>query len=275
MTSTGSYDIQQHNVTPEAELQRLKTQATIIWKKEARTLEWFGLKDGMSVVEVGSGPGFTTEQLCTLLPNSEITTVELDPFMVQQAQTYLKDKGGDRVNFVQASITETGLPDNRFDFVFARLIFQHIPEPVAAATEIRRILKPGGKLVIVDTDADLYGLFDPPNGDFAMAIDKFSQASAALGGNFRIGRYLWRILQEAGFENLDLEAVVTHSDELGMDPFAIHPLNVTLFLRLVKMGLMTEEELASLSQSREDFLASAHPFVLLIWLMACGAKPAH
>ncbi len=275
MTSTGSYDIQKHNITPEAELQRLKTQATVIWKKEARTLEWFGLKDGMSVVEVGSGPGFTTEQLCTLLPNSEITTVELDPFMVQQAQTYLKDKGSDRVNFIEGSITDTGLPDNSFDFAFARLIFQHIPEPVAAAKEIRRILKPGGKLVIVDTDADIFGLFDPPTPSFAVAIDKFSQASGALGGNFRIGRYLWRVLQEAGFENLDLEAVVAHSDELGIEPFAIHPLNVTLFLRLVKMGLMTEEEFASLNQSREEFLASDNPFVLLIWLMACGAKPAN
>ena len=174
MTSTGSYDIQKHNVTPEAELQRLKTQATIIWKKEARTLKWFGLKDGMSVVEVGSGPGFTTEQLCTLLPNSEITTVELDPFMVQQAQAYLKDKGGDRVNFMQASITETGLPDNSFDFVFARLIFQHIPEPVAAAKEMRRILKPGGKLVIVDTDADMYGIFDPPNPGFLFWVVTFA-----------------------------------------------------------------------------------------------------
>ncbi|ACB53110.1 unknown [Crocosphaera subtropica ATCC 51142] len=275
MTSTGSYDIQKHNITPEAELQRLQTQATVIWKKEARTLQWFGIKDGMSVVELGSGPGFTTEQLCSLLPNSEITSVELDPFMVQQAQNYLKDKGGDRVNFVEGSITDTGLPDNSFDFAFARLIFQHIPEPVAAAQEIRRILKPGGKLVIVDTDADIFGLFDPPTPSFTKAIDKFSQASQALGGNFRIGRYLWRILQEAGFEHLDLEAVVAHSDELGIEPFAIHPLNVDLFVRLVKMGLMTEEELASLRQSKEDFLASPHPFVLVIWLMACGAKPVN
>ena len=38
--------------------------------------------------------------------------------------------------------------------------------------------------------------------------------------------------------------------------------------------LMTEEELTKLHQLKEEFLNSPSPFVLLTWLMACGAKPA-
>ena len=47
----------------EAEVKRLASQARGGWGKEARTLSWFGLQDGMSVLELGSGPGFITEQL--------------------------------------------------------------------------------------------------------------------------------------------------------------------------------------------------------------------
>lgn len=273
--STGSYDIRKHNRSLEAELQRLQTQATMAWKKEARTLGAMGLQEGMSVVELGSGPGFTTEQLCQLLPNSLLTCVEMDALMIEQARHYLKESAGDRVTFIEASVTNTGLPDNQFDFAIARLLFQHLSQPVIAAQEIKRILKPGGKLVIIDTDADIYGLLDPPTPAFRLATDKFSQASAALGGNFRIGRYLWRILQEAGFEHLDLEAIVAHSDELGIEPFLKHPLDLDVFLRLVQMGVITEQELEALRQEREQFLASPHPYVLLLWLMACGEKPSN
>ena len=109
-----------------------------------------GLRDGMAVLEPGAGPGFITEQFLRLLPHSEITIVERDPVMVAQAQRYLAGKGIERVHFVTASVLDTGLPADTFDFAYARLIFQHLPNPAGAAREIWRVLKPGGRLVITD-----------------------------------------------------------------------------------------------------------------------------
>jgi len=70
MTASGSYDLQASHRDVTAEIQRLAAQARSGWDKESRTLSWFGLKDGMSVLELGSGPGFITEQLVALLPTS-------------------------------------------------------------------------------------------------------------------------------------------------------------------------------------------------------------
>ncbi len=70
MTASGSYDLQTSHRDVTAEIQRLAAQARSGWDKESRTLSWFGLKDGMSVLELGSGPGFITEQLVALLPTS-------------------------------------------------------------------------------------------------------------------------------------------------------------------------------------------------------------
>lgn len=272
MTTSGSYNASTFHKDLDSEIQRLHNQVRLSWTKEARTLAWFGLQDGMSVIELGSGPGFYTEQLLALLPKSSITAVELDPVLIERAEQYLREKTSNRLQMIAASIMDTGLPDNSFDFAVARLVFCHLPDPVGAAREVQRILKPSGKLVIVDLDYDLIGIVAPPIAEFPTIKEKYKQGIAARGGNTLIGRRLWRILQAAGFQNLDLEAVVSHSDALGMEAFRpqIDPMQLNA---LVKLGLLTEQERESFAASREQFLDSPDSFMLILWLMACGEKP--
>ena len=63
MIGEGSYQASTYNLEFEAEIQRLKAQVILSWEKEARTLNRFGLTDGMNVLEAGSGPRFFTERL--------------------------------------------------------------------------------------------------------------------------------------------------------------------------------------------------------------------
>lgn len=106
----------------DSPVHRLRAHILLSWEKEARTLAWFGLDDGMSVMELGSGPGFFTEQLFDLLPSSSITAVEIDLVLVERAGQYLQGKASihDR-SFVQASVMDTGLTDNSFVFMLAHM----------------------------------------------------------------------------------------------------------------------------------------------------------
>ncbi len=88
MTRSGSYDIHKLHRDESAEIQRLAAQARLGWEKEVRTLSWSGLENGMSLIELGSGPGFVTEALLALVPKSQITCLEIDTMLLQKAEQY-------------------------------------------------------------------------------------------------------------------------------------------------------------------------------------------
>lgn len=271
-TDTLPYDASTNMGDLQLELDRLKTQATMGWAKEARNLGWFGLRDGMSVLEVGSGPGFITGQLLEMLPSSRLTCVDLDPVLLARARSYLADNAA-RVDFIEASILDTGLPDNSFDFAYARLIFQHLPDRVGAAREILRLLKPGGRLVILDVDDDLNMLYDPPDPPEIKAINERAvEEHRAKGGDRNVGRKLWRIMAEAGFQDLSLELVIIDSDSLGLDVF-IEQFTPEILKVEVDAGLITQEEADLLWNAHTAFLNAEYPYIALVAFMACGAKP--
>ncbi|MDJ0842841.1 class I SAM-dependent methyltransferase [Crocosphaera sp.] len=272
ITSTVSYEANDFNSNLEREIKRLYLQAEIMWKQESRNLRWFGLQDGMSVLELGSGPGFITEKLLSLFPNSSITALDIDPVLINYCQQRLDNYLGNRLTVSTASIFDTGLPDNSFDFAIARLIFQHIPNPVDAAKEIRRVLKPGGKLVITDHDDEIFFIHEPPLPEYQMMSEKMRRGMATRNGNRRIGRQLWRILRDAGFQNPELEIIVSHSDDQGMEIFT-QVIDPELFSSVVKKGWATEEEMQNYLRANHEFLSMPDSLVLLLWLMAYGEKP--
>ncbi|MEZ4859792.1 MAG: methyltransferase domain-containing protein [Caldilineaceae bacterium] len=271
MSASGSYDLQSSHRSVEAEIRRLGAQARSGWVKEARTLAWFGLRDGMSVLELGSGPGFITGQLLELLPSSPITCVEVDRTLLEQAEHHLQDKDRARVQLVEGTVMDTGLASDQFDFAYARLLFQHLSDPIGAAQEIWRMLKPGGKLVIFDIDDGLFGLFQPPIPEFALVLEKFGEAQAARGGNRQIGRDLRRILKAARFDHFEAEVVATDSSVRGVEAYLQH-IGPDRLRSLVTRGLLTEEELAQYSAALQTFLTTPDAYTLWLSLMVCGEK---
>ncbi len=268
-----SYDLNRLNI--EREMERLRAQALLGWQQESRVLNLFGLRDGMSVLEPGNGPGVITEVLLNLLPHSSIIALDNEPAMLERSRRYLEGKGDSRLRIIQASIMETGLPDNSFDFAIARFLFQHLTDPIGAAKEMLRILKPGGRLALIDVEDDIWGIQEPAQPELDFLKERFIAHQAKRGGNRRIGRRFWRILREAGFQPLELEAIVYHSDEVGWDAFRpmfdLHHFDDTE--RRIKEGLYTEEEAEIVRASMERFRAAPDQFLLVVLLAGCGQKP--
>lgn len=272
-TRSSTYNFQSVRIGTEAELLRLKEQALMGWEKEYRTLQWFGLQDGMKVLEVGSGPGFVTEQLLSHLPQSEITALDIDDTLLNKAKQLLHHVPESRLRFTQASVYETGLPDNDYDFAIARLLFLHLHHPHQAALELKRVLKPGGKLVIIDVDDGIFGAMQPELDVLPSILKKLAQRQASRGGNRNIGRSLPRLLTNSGFTSVDMDATIQHSDLQGIEGFK-RQFDISRFTGFFQNGVITEYEYEELKKAYENFVRSPEAHAMMIFFMACGTKPS-
>ena len=272
MARSKLYEASSVNINLESELKLLYNQANLNPEKEARVLRQFGLRDGMSLLEVASGPGFVTEWLSGLVPSGSITCLEIDPILIEHAEEHLKDKAGATYRIVQGTVMNMGFPDNTFDFAFVRLLFEHLEDPIGAAKEIMRVLKPGGRLVVAEGDFAVNIITDPHIAEVQPLREKLMMIHHSQGGNVMMGRGLWRVLKKAGLQNLDLEAVVSHSGDKGLEWF--YPtLNPNRLANEVKSGAVAKQEQEILVAAINRFMSSEDPFYMRMILMACGQKP--
>jgi ubiquinone/menaquinone biosynthesis C-methylase UbiE len=113
-----------------------------------------GIERGVAV-DVGTGPGIFPIAIAEKLPGMEFIAVDLSPAMVQQAQANARERGvDDRVHFQIGSAYALPLKDKSIDLVLCVHTMHHLEDPLAFFNEAARVLKEGGKCVIVDLRRD-------------------------------------------------------------------------------------------------------------------------
>jgi ubiquinone/menaquinone biosynthesis C-methylase UbiE len=102
------------------------------------------------VLEIGAGTGLVTALLAPTLAIEKYTALELSPSMLEAARARAD---GPRMEFVQADAMDTKLPAESFEAVFCVDVVHHLGRPVDAMREWLRIVKPGGRLVLLEANA--------------------------------------------------------------------------------------------------------------------------
>jgi len=110
------------------------------------------LAPGMSVLDVGCGPGTITADLAALVAPGEVTGVDTAEDVLAEARATAAARGLADVRFLRADVLALDFPDASFDVVHAHQVLQHVGDPVAALREMRRVCRPGG--VVAARDAD-------------------------------------------------------------------------------------------------------------------------
>ncbi len=271
MEDSGSYRIQDISSNLDMELNRLKAQVELFWPKEMKHYLEFGLKDRMSLVELGCGPGFLIEKLLQRFPRQHIFGVEIDSFLVDYACKYLAERNFKGYKIIQGSILNTGLDENSFDFAISRLVLEHLPDPIQAVKEVYRILKPGGKVVFIDNDFEMHLATYPHIPELRELYDAYCRSRSAEGGHPRIGRRLPVLLKEGGFSNIDFEIISAHNTILG-DEIFFKSEGVGIPTRLVEEGYLTSTLLGKISVQWRNMIKAANHAVVRHLYMAVGEK---
>lgn len=100
---------------------------------------------GMTVLEIGCGNGTGTGLIFELFGAREVHAFDIDPDMVERARTRLSHFKPDQLSISVGDATRIDAEDASFDAVIDFAILHHIPDWQMAITEIRRVLKPGGR----------------------------------------------------------------------------------------------------------------------------------
>ena len=107
---------------------------------------------GSSVLEVAPGPGYFAIELAKL-GDHKITGLDISKTFVEIARENA-EKAGVRVDFRRGNASSMPFANEAFDFLVCRAAFKNFSEPKAALEEMYRVLKPGGRALIIDLRSD-------------------------------------------------------------------------------------------------------------------------
>lgn len=115
-----------------------------------RCLALLDPRPGERVLEVGCGLGADSRELAAhVAPGGEVVAIDLSRAMVDAARAR---HDGSAVTYATADVTDLPYDDASFDVVRVERVLQHVPDVTRACAEMARVLKPGGRLLAVDTD---------------------------------------------------------------------------------------------------------------------------
>lgn len=142
------------------------------------------------VVDVGTGTGHTALALAPYA--TEVVAIDITLPMLEEARSLAASRGITNVRFLQGDASALPLPDSQFDLVTCRQAAHHFAHIAQAVSEWARILKTGGKVVLVDSVSPE----EPEIDSFLNEIEVLRDPSH--GRNYRISEWL-SLLAEAGF----------------------------------------------------------------------------
>ncbi|MEY9937060.1 ubiquinone/menaquinone biosynthesis C-methylase UbiE [Streptacidiphilus sp. MAP5-52] len=182
---------------------------------KTRMLDELDARPGQTVVDLGCGPGTDLDALAdavvdggsgaegagvgstavgSVVVRGAVVGVDHDQAAVAKARERTAGRPG--VTVQQADLHHLPLPDGFADRARTDRVLQHVADPAQALREMRRVLRPGGRIVLGEPDWATLAV-DHPESELSDAYTRFVSTQVVRNG--RIGRQLPRLAVEAGF----------------------------------------------------------------------------
>lgn len=218
-------------------------EQTEVNRYKKKSYQLLNIESGSFVLDIGCGTGDDVLALVELVgPNGKVIGLDNSELMIEKANQRLKQKQLP-VQFRVGDIHKLDLADNTFDGCRADRVFMHLHDRQQALSEMIRVTRPGGRIVVVDPDWDTM-IVEAPDRDLTRRIiDNFVDR---LVLNPWCGRESFKLFQQAGLVNV----VVADAATLVLTDFS----TAKQLMMFDKAANLMRENNPSLSDKIESWL---------------------
>jgi SAM-dependent methyltransferase len=163
------------------------------------------LRPGLSLLDVGCGPGTITADLAELVAPGQVTAIEPVAEALAAARDCTADRKLANVRFEIADVHALGYADDSFDVVHAHQVLQHVQDPVGALREMRRV----SRGIVAARDSDYQAMtWYPESPVLDEWLSLYRRVAKHNGGEPDAGRRLHSWARAAGFTDVTATASV-------------------------------------------------------------------
>jgi len=203
-------------------------------------LEQIGVQQGWRCLEVGAGGGSMAAWLCRRVgTNGRVVATDLQTKFLEALEL-------PNLEVRQHDISTDDLDANAYDLVYSRKVLEHFADPRLALNRMFRALRPGGALLIEDSDLVAMNHVTARDPElFERVYAEFISAMASAGFNPKLGRRLGDELRRLGCERVEVHGRTTEWTAAGNHPGGAIYLKTTVRLRdrILERGNVSAEEL--------------------------------
>jgi SAM-dependent methyltransferase len=247
----------------QAEYQRLRLQAKL-WEPATRAvLEGAGLAAGMHCLDAGCGPGEAMRLIGRMVgPEGRVTGLDIDAALGAHMLAELRREEGAQFDFVAGDLMRGDpVPGAPFDVVFARLLFTHMTDPAAAVRRLAALVRPGGKLVLMDYDLSRFAC-RPEHPTLARSFQIIADCFTRSGKDADCGLLLPSYIAAAGLPTPEGSRVDTFYEPIGVRGPMVRAVLASLAPAAQALGVAESAEIARLQSEVAELEAANRHFVL-------------
>jgi len=187
--------------------------------------------EGQHLLDVGCGLGDDVRALARLVGASgSVVGLDNSERLLEAARS--RSLGAEYPgSFVQADMHQIPFADASFDGCRAERVLVHSTQPSQVVAEMRRVVRPGGRIVVTEPDLDTL-VFHASSLSVVRKLTQWHSDGVQSG---TIGRWLPEMFRQCGLEDLRIVPTVAQSSQLSSYPR-------TLVMRALEAGVLTPEE---------------------------------
>ncbi|SHK20293.1 class I SAM-dependent methyltransferase [Thermocrinis minervae] len=184
-----------HKFDPQ-KLSKLDDPARLELFDPVKVFREFGLREGMHVLDVGTGAGFYLPYISSIVgPKGKVYAIDVQQEAVDYARKKVESLGLQNVEVLKSEENSIPLPEHSVDFVLMTFVFHELSDPITFLKELERVAKPFGYLAIIDWKKEERDKGPPPEevySEWEVGL-MLEEAGLKVGRVIEVGKYCFGV----------------------------------------------------------------------------------